>query len=412
MNKFLITFLAHFLLVLASTLTHAEITSVTVTPETLDVDINTGLTVNLTWTVTLSDDNAVADQGEFFEPRSDGPLDTINTPISVIAPIRTEPQPVGVPEVLRITPEIAQFWWDIRVRQVLYHRTFEDTEGISRTGTVQINLVDGATNPVPAPATPLQGLKQLRGNSNELSVHRLELKFSDLNIINFVDSDDELKAQLEISYSGNGLLRGQWQISDPASSDGEPRFYTLSLVNQQLFEVQRSEIISPPLPTTVAGRYYLRFCVTGIGEATLAPQGATACPSEIISTAVGYQVFPKKDGIPQLKGLSPKGETVTVKTVFTWPNVSRASVTQLQILAAPHITQQSIKNIAVNKDKHTAPEFITGMLLPANVTETKLSNYITDQLVDGHKYYWRISIYGTDGSLLTRSKPIWFRFIQ
>ncbi len=410
MKKTLITILAPLLLILASTSTHAEITSVTVTPGNLDIDINSGLTVNLTWTVTLNEDNAVSDQGEFFEPRSDGPLDTVNTSISVVAPIRTEPQAVSVPEVLRITPEQAQFWWDIRVRQFLYLRTFEDSEGISRTGSIQINLIDGTSNPISEPTTAFQGLKQLRNTSTELSIHRLALRFPDLNIINFVDSGEDLQAQLEISYSGNGLLRGQWQISDPASNVGEPRFYTLSLINQQLSAVQRSEIISPPLPTTVSGRYYLRFCVTGIGEASLPSQGAAECPTEIISTAVGYQVFPKKDGVSLLKGLNPKGGTVTEKTVFTWPNILRASVTQLQILRAPHIPPGSIKNTVANIDNPTTLEFITGMLLPANETKTHLSNYITDQMTNGEGYYWRISSYGEDGKLLAQSKPIWFRF--
>lgn len=401
-------------LMFTACLSHAEITSVTVIPSSINVD-NSGQSFNLTWTVTLNQNDALSSQGEFWEPGSDGATDTVNTPLSVTAPLSPSPQSVTVPETLTITTAQLQFWQRLRIRQLQYIRTFEDTAGNRVAGSVDINIADGGSGSTPTPIPPLvgpapqaQGLNQLRNRQPDFQVHRIELRFTDLKSINFVDSGDKLQAQMEISYSGNGMLRGQWQIADPSSTVAEPRFHTLSLINQQLSDVQRSEIVSPTLPTTVEGRYYLRFCLTGIGNLVLPTEGTAECPTEILSSIVGYQVFPQKQGIPLIKNLSPMGEKANANTLFTWPNVFNTAVNQLQILKAPHSPSLS----SGSDDVSAESKFITGMLLPGNINEVFLSSYVIENLVHGQGYYWRISSYGADGKLLARSEPVWFYFSE
>lgn len=419
MSKYFLRFLfilSTLFITLTAAVSHAEITGVTVSPSSLNVDTG-GQSFNLTWTVTLNQNNALSSQGEFWQPGRDGATDTVNTPLSVTAPSTPTPQAVTIPETLTISTAQLQFWQSLRIQQLQYIRTFEDTQGARVSGSVDINIADGdggggifPTLPTPtaSPAPQFQGLKRLRNLQQELQVHRLELRFSDLKSINFVDSGDKLQAQMEISYSGNGMLRGQWQIADPSSTVGEPKFRTLTLINQQLSSVQRSEIVSPVLPTTVEGRYYLRFCVTGIGDLVLPTEGTAECPTEILSSVVGYQVFPQKQRIPLLKNLSPVGEMATAKTLFKWPSVQHATVNQLQILEAPHSPSLSTSS----DDASSKPKFITGMLLPGNIREVLLSRYVTEKLAHGQSYYWRISSYGADGKLLARSEPVWFYFVE
>ncbi len=408
MRTYLIRVLSIVGLACLSFLGHADITSVSVVPSALVVNINTGLNANLTWTVTLSESNALSRQAEFFVQNSEGAFETVNTALSVVAPTNSPPQPVMVSESLVISQAQAQLWWSLGVRELFYGRTFEDGNGSRGTADLVLTFTNETGGVVSGPADQKQGLNKLRTPASGLDIHRLELRFTDLKTLSFVDSGDTLHAQLDVSYSGFGVLRGQWQIADSASVSGQPQFRTLSLVNEQLSPAQNDKVLSPALPTALEGNYYLRFCVTALGDITAPVSGASACPTEIISTVVGYQVFPPKPAIPVLVGLSPSGVAASSSTLFRWPSVLQAAVNQIQILSATD-SDGSSPNPSENPLSHT---FITGMLLPGNVTEVRLSDYVTEQLVSGRSYYWRIFSYGNDGRLLAQSELVGFRFVD
>jgi hypothetical protein len=254
-----------------------------------------------------------------------------------------------------------------------------------------------------------EGLKALRNQDLDLNIQRLELRFTDLKTIAFIDQKDSLQAQLEVAYTGNGILRGQWQIADPASTNGELRFYTLAMVNQQLSGVSQTQILSPKLPTSLVGRHYLRFCVTGIGNVTLPDNNSDPqCASEIISTLVGYQVFPDSQTVIALTGLSPSWRSVESQTLFSWPSISSASVLQLQIFKV----NASNGNIGywAGTAASSGYQFITGMLLPGEAVRSKLSDYVLANLKPGETYFWRLSAYGDDGRLLANSKVLEFSY--
>lgn len=389
-------------LCLANTPSMAEIVSTSVTPANLTVNINTGLTTNITWTLTLNEFNATSTEAEFTILGADGSFEIVNTPLTVNAPTNSAPQPVSVRETLVITPELAQFVWEINRQELIYRRFFRDTQGQLSSALINITLIDNGTTPIDPPTRQTNPLGQLRSPSVNLSVNRLMLNFTDDSIVSFIEQGDRLQAELEVSYSGSGVLRGQWQISDPVSASGEPVYRTLMLVNATLTLPQRTTLISPDLPSDLLGRYYLRFCVSALGNQTLTSQSNSECPSELISTTVGYQVFPQKKTAALITGLSPNWQVATKITPFIWPEIQQVFVNQLQIFS------QANNDMATKSEE----QFITGMLLPGDQSQTLLSDYVIQNLTPGQEYFWRIASYNKDGKLIARSQLTPFRFID
>jgi hypothetical protein len=397
----------------------AEITNVNVSPTALTVDVSVGLTASVIWSVTLSESDAISREGEFFVANRDGALAPINNQVlSVTAPTNTSPQLVRAPETIIISAATAAQWWRLNIRELGYRRFFRDAEGSMESAVVSITLTNGDNSspnppglpppsqpdvppaPIESPRNSLQGIEQLRNPSQSLRVDRLELRFTDQSSVAFVDQDQALHARLDISYQGFGLLRGYWQISDPVGPIGEPQFRNLSLVNKQLSASQRSQILSPVLPTQYEGRYYLRFCVTNIGALSLPDVGGRACVTELISTVVGYQVFPFELSIPKLTGVRVSTNPVDDNTVFSWPRVRHADLYQLKLLKL-----DDAEKFAISRDIDTkALQFVSGVLVSGSTTQTTLSKPILDQL-SNQRYFVVVSAYGKGGELLSQSDP-------
>lgn len=386
------------LICLFSLSSRAEITNVTVSPTVLNVDINSGATTNVVWTVTLSENNAISREGEFLASNSIFTFDTVNQALSVIAPTNTTPQPVRVNESLAISASQAQAWWSSNIRQLNYRRAFsEGAESRGVSAMLTINLVDGTP---PPNQTTQRGLRGLRVLSDGLRIDRIELSFLDHSSVLFVEQNSSLKAKLKVNYQGFGILRGYWQVANSAIANGEPQFRNLSLINKQLPATQQTEILSPVLPTNNFGRYYLRFCVTKVGSIQLPQNLNRTCPSETISTVVGYQVLPEKQMTPLIQGIKPDTHFVNKESTFSWPKVPDTQVYQLQIL------KKKEGNFMQTNNSLTIEEliFVKGMLLPPSINKTVLSNYVIHSLKRDKTYYWRISSYDSEGKLLAQSK--------
>ena len=302
-----------------------------------------------------------------------------------------------------ISASQAQAWWSSNIRQLNYRRSFEDGGESSTSAMLTINLVDGT--PPPNKMTQ-QGLRGLRALSNDLRIDRLELSFLDNSSVRFVEQNSRLEAKLKVNYQGFGILRGYWQVANSAIANGEPQFRNLTLVNKQLPPTQQTEIFSPVLPTNIFGRYYLRFCVTKVGPIQLPQNLNKTCPSEVISTVVGYQVFPEKQKVPLIQGIKPDTPFVNRESTFSWPKVPGTQIYQLQILKKKAINSNPSSKNLTNEEL----VFVRGMLLPSSVNETALSNYVISSLARNETYYWRISSYDLAGKLLAESKltPIQF----
>lgn len=377
-----------------SSIVRADITDVSVAPTVLNVNINTGVTQTLEWTVTLNRRNANSRQGDFVMTTSFFPLESVSQLVTVVAPTSSTPQPVVVSESLSITPTQAQSWWSMNIRQLRYMRAFEDGAESAPSAFVIINLVNG-NQTITRP-----GIGNFREPTNRLQINRIDLSFTDDARVRFSEKNNLLQAKLAISYQGTGLLRGFWQLADASDVIGDPLFRNLSLVNEQLSALQQAEILSPNLPTERTGRFYVRFCATKIDQIGLRENSDTSCPSEIISTTIGYQIFPERKNIPLIQEVKPSTSAISSNTLFSWPKVPRTEVYQLQILRKRKDNQTDTSNFSENSEF----TLVRGMILPSSNNKTLLSDFVLNSLRKDERYYWRISSFDSTGLLLAQSK--------
>lgn len=235
-------------------------------------------------------------------------------------------------------------------------------------------------------------------NEGELLVQRLNLSFVDNQRVKVVQPADEVKAKVQISYSGNGQLQGRWQVAEPASTQGTPVYRTLTLVSQYLGAAQQVVLTSPLLPSNAAGKYLVRFCVTN-RDMLAADQLVldAGCPNEGLTVETLYQVLGSAEPEAFIDA-SPQSGTVMTTSLFKWRAVPDSVVYQLQVFS----TGPAPANTGNNLD--AAPNFVAGMLLPAGVTETTWSNWLLSKLEPGQHYLWRVTAHDQNGTLIGRSR--------
>lgn len=447
----------------------AQVSSVAVSPRSVQLDVSTGLNTFVTWTVNFSGNDALSRRGEFRD--SLNILSTNNALLQISLPQGANGRvQQSQREPIAVTSATAQGWWDGGLRRVTYRREFRTNANDARFTELLINLTNSSapttppgpidpippaptptptpvptppvdppttpptTPPVPPIPTPIDpppaqpgptlppvtqnpgpqpplireqpdGLNRLRDSQTAtLALKRLEVAFEDLSVVAFVDQNTSLKARLRVTYGGSGLLRGRWMLANPASTVGKPQFAPLQSVNQQLTLSQRSEVLSPDLPTRTPGRYYLLFCadVDINTQATTELELADTCPNALISTAVGYQVFPAIAAVKLEAQASPPQGPLNAATEFFWSSVENAALYQLQLISA---NSAAFKEHPEGLLSIKSDMFTIGMVLPAENTSTTLSQDLLLQLTPGQRYSWRISAYDQDGRRLVSSTP-------
>lgn len=95
-----------------------------------------------------------------------------------------------------------------------------------------------------------------------LSLSRIALTFEDQKSATIVERDGKLVAQAEISFNGNGLLRGAWEVAGPNPDGSSPQFRKVANVQRPLGGREAVILKSPPLPTESNGLYLIRLLVT------------------------------------------------------------------------------------------------------------------------------------------------------
>ncbi len=291
-------------------------------------------------------------------------------------------------EFVEVPSASVQAWVDAGLRRLLLVRTFSVGAGgpSSVRAQVVLNLASSA-------------LRAPRENTDsELLVQRLNLSFLDNLRVKVVQPATELKAKVQVVYSGNGQLQGRWQVAEPASTQGEPMYRTLTLVSQYLGATQQTLLTSPPLPTAVAGKYRVRFCVTNrdmvpADELVLDP----GCPIEALTVETAYQVL-GSDGPEASMASSPQSGRVTADSQFTWAAVPGAVVYQLQVFAGD--APQPVSDAAPGEP----PPFIAGMLLPQGTQKTRWSSWLLNKLTAGRYYLWRVTAHDESGAVVGRSR--------
>jgi len=93
------------------------------------------------------------------------------------------------------------------------------------------------------------------------SISRIALTFGDSKPPVIAERGSDLTVQAEISFSGNGLLKGAWEVAGPNPDANNPQYRTLSNVNQYLVGRDTAVLNGPRLPTESTGPYLVRLRV-------------------------------------------------------------------------------------------------------------------------------------------------------
>jgi hypothetical protein len=289
-------------------------------------------------------------------------------------------------ETLPLSPAVIRNWIQNGYQQVVYQRRFTTAEG--RPMTARAVLLPRGSS-----------LLDSRNPSAALIIRDLELRFREsLAPVEVVEPRERLQAELRISHSGNGILEGEWQLAEPASTSGKPIYRPLVRIRQALTGQQLSVLLSPQLPTRTSGKYLLRFCA--LDGAT--PDGIPReelCTSPRTTAVTAYQVLAGPAvSVKPIRILAPRTEAVNTGTRFEWAPVEGAVVYQMQVFSLP-------------PDQGT-PTFVAGMLLPMGQSDMTLTPVMTRHLVNGQRYRWRLNALDQQGRTTARSDESSFTYVS
>lgn len=299
-----------------------------------------------------------------------------NAPILTILAGSITPAAATYSETFQISGAQVQSWLDAGLMAVVIRRHF--TEVGARFGT-------GVNADVTLRLTT-SGLRATR-ELNLFEIQRMRLSFSNQTNLIVVEPGEELLANLDVNYSGSGVLEGAWQIAEPGSTEGLVMYRTLRLVKQTLSAAQQVSIQSPVLPTQRPGKYLLRFCLIDRKE-TQAGGNDFNCPDTDRLVEAAYQVLAKPRFSMVEIEVAPLRGNLDQKTELSWTPVEGAVVYQLQVF---------------QKLGQQAPVFISGMLLPQTPNKTTFSKLVNEKLAEGKTYQWRINALNPHGQIIGQS---------
>jgi hypothetical protein len=369
----------------ASDMSVAALVDVRATPRQATLVASGGNMVSIRWTVAASPDHGsgvTSAAAAIVDPSSGAILQRVPTVLNGAGA-----GPFMLRETLNLDAVTVRGWTDAGLRRVVLQRSFADpATGASVDATVVLNLS----------ASRLQATRE--ASPGELVITSLRLEFETGNNAAVVGSAESLQAVLTVQHTGNGILRGRWQIAEPGRSEGTPMFSTLALVNANVRSGQRSIYLSPALPTGRPGVYVLRFCASEPND--VATSDDVLCPdAEQVVTAT-YQVQ-LRDGEPGtgIRGLAPDRAVASGASVFRWQAVPAAKLYQLQIFAlAPDVDDSEPADGSAGQ-----PRFVTGMLVRGDAAETRLSELVLSKLQAGQRYLWRITAHDESGRVTATS---------
>jgi len=371
----------------------AALTSARATPPQTQITADTDKVVAITWRVsTTSDhiDGVTSPLALLVDPATGNVLQTVNTSYDIAGA-----GPFTIRETLPLDALTVSDWVNRGIERVVYTRDFLDASGNPVTASIVLRI-SGSRLQATREAAPA-----------ELEIASLQLEFPSGNNAALANVDDSLRATLTVVYSGTGVLRGRWLISEPESPGATPLYRTLGLVSKNLATSQRSTMLSPAVPTARSGNYVLRFCVVDDSRSSTGLD--SLCPDAGLVAVASYQVQGTDNGgMEQISDLSPDRQPVNAKTVFSFGSVAGAHIYQLQIFElAPSDADLPGSR---NESGSVEPRFVTGILLDDTTTETALSELVRSKLETGRRYLWRVTAHDATGRMVGRSQEASFVF--
>jgi hypothetical protein len=353
--------------VAASPGAEAQTAAASATPSTMSASLQSTLPTTLVWTVHLT---APAGARVIVLPTTaTSPQATVSTPggqVLEVVPLPLTVRLAGVPtssvqgttpETFRITPAAVAEAQRLGVNTLVLSRTF--TAGgppYVATATVSIGLGGSGSGP--------------------LELSRVALHFDDRTLVRLLRQGESAVAIAEITYSGNGVFSGLWEVATPPSTQGEPVFVPLGAASSNLTAGGITEVTSPALPSAAAGTYYVRFRVRN--------------PVVSFQSLLLRYAVEQGPAIPPIAVTSPEAHaTFKPDTRFAW-------------LPAPGATAYRLEFYAADASPEYEPP-LSGEWLPAERRDSVLSALAQTHLAAGRGYRWRIVAFDGDGQVVGRS---------
>lgn len=375
----------------------AGIVSVDTTRARIPVSSTAPSTVTVTWQVVRFGGTGPSNPGTVSSPSgvllvNGSVVATVNRPLS-----RFAPGPSATNESLIFTetltvPQAAAFRAIKAGVPIVYQRTFTDSFG--------------ASPPFPASLSGNTLLTPSGPGSAPFSVSRLELRFDDDSQFKVLPKNRRLRAIARLNTTGSGLIRGQWEVATAATTAGTPVFRPLALVRQPVAGGRRVAITSPPLPTRFEGNNLVRLRLSDPETFFDEPQ-------------LQYYVTPesplpdRRDPQPMLVTAPATGTPLTLTTRFAWQAVPGAKLYKLEVFGAPAGPEENVATDEVVTDVPLDPapdteslqglRALTGVVVPAAVTEIRLQDYSLAHLPGDRRYQWSVKALDAEGAVIGRS---------
>jgi hypothetical protein len=230
-----------------------------------------------------------------------------------------------------------------------------------------------------ASASDASGVAISGGLGGEFRLVRIALRFDDGAVQRVVSTDSTLSATASITFTGSGRIEGRWEIAQPTSTLGEPRFRSLGVVRRQVTGASREvSLESPSLPTGTQGIYLLRLRITS-------PETGFEPPELGYAVNAGEAVEANEIG-----GLGPpKGTTWESGTLFRWSEMDRAAAYRVEFHA--------------RRDAGEDAPPVSGVLVPAPASVAQLSRVARSHLEEATPYWWRVLAFDDEGNIIGRS---------
>ncbi|MGC3940897.1 hypothetical protein ACOTTU_24115 [Roseobacter sp. EG26] len=212
----------------------------------------------------------------------------------------------------------------------------------------------------------------------ELTFRNIELRFEDASRFQVIDSGQDLTAQLALTTSGRGVLRGSWEVAGPVSRRGAG-FRPIGRLQQFIAGPRSSTFVSPPLPSNAPGVYSVRFVPDQ------APQRDVLEPAIVLR----YTVVSKRNAVENSIGLfAPKpGESLTRTTQFRWQTIQGTRTYRLEFFDF--------------KTGRTPPAPVAAILSEDN--HVQLRDFTFERITSSGELYWRVVSLDSEGKELTSS---------
>ncbi|MEC8811595.1 MAG: hypothetical protein VXY23_09795 [Pseudomonadota bacterium] len=351
-------------------------------PKLARVPVEEGRTLQIRWiisTTSAHSTGAFSAQGVLKDAATSTVLKTQTTPFN-----QTEGAgPLHFEEPLTITADEAKTWLELGYRTLEYNRQF--STGSERPSTVDARVSIRLSAQDSALATPHMNAP--------LAVHNQELSFKPQRFRSQVSQGLPLQAQLTVTYSGQGQLKGSWQLATVNPDSGQLVYRELAQVSKDLQQGMKDWLLSPQLETSKPGLHVLRFCA--LETLDKSETAGNLCPNPQLSTTLQYEVIENQQNTPP----PSTPATLSAGTQLSWPATADTIIYELVL------RQEN------GKESLTSGDYVGRLLIAAPNTATALSPQLLDELKPGATYQWQVSALDRHGDLIRQTAPARFIFM-